>query len=319
MITTFLVHVFIVLILLFLYVNNRGKRTIVSERPTDMKNYFRFNATSCAVGQTRVDVWRQSSRNYCPDKIIPFFFDEATDIQSSYIVVHRKNSPEFILDTSSYGFGHYEDPRIIAINDAKYAIIFVRHFEGTGRMCIAVMTLESTLPSATFQFKCEKTEKNWMPEILNGTLNLYARVQDPQIIYSIPKISEASGNEIINVLPTKLGHWRGSSQFLYSSMGQIGLVHSREPSKFTNKFLPNYKHCFVILNDTFSAPFEVEIVGFPGFVYITGLEFIDSKFVMTAGISDCYAVCFEMTFEQVSGLFKTSELQKFVLEPTRVF
>jgi hypothetical protein len=268
---------------LYVYVNARGPTLQKSEN-----GFWNYNPS----GSDQLLAYRHSSRNYCPHTRLPFIFDEDTPVQSSFI---RFGSQD--LDTKSFGFGHYEDPRILRINDTHFVCLFVKYAYRKARMCIAVCLYnEPTKPLGTIEYMSKKNQKNWMPQMSAGALLLTARVEEPVVIYQVSDIANLCGHHEIQIQDAPLCKWRGSSQIIETPLGLFGLVHTRLKRSFKNRFMPEYKYA-TIVNGKIGPSISIRASNVDGFVYVSSVELLDQKVRLYCGITDCYAGYMDVPFQ----------------------
>ena len=262
------------------------------------KDGFRFfNPCSATNSKGLVATsWRYSNRCYCQDRWLPLI--HTYEGQSSFVYLsiggHLDNAR--VLDTSAFGPADgYEDPRIGFLNDTTLLIIFVKFTKNpdTSDMCIGLVDIHDTSFSMTRtrMYTSTQRQKNWIPRILDANnVELFARVEAPQIVYHL-NVNELVGHSSISVLPCALkSKWRGSSFFCDYKDYQIALVHERLMPHIKTRFMPSYEYAFCILREgrvTISEAFHLN--DSKGFVYASGLQVINNKIRISAGITDCYA------------------------------
>jgi hypothetical protein len=273
---------FVVLACIMIYVNNR--KTVVSEGTFKM-----FNPTSSG----NFEIWRYSNRHYCSDRFVPIL------VPDSY---NRSvlQSPNKILNMEYwFGPGQYEDPRVLQINEDRAVVVFVRHYE-RGSICVALIDGHYDV-LGSIEYTCSKTQKNWMPRLLNNGLVLYARV--PDISYTIPNILGLRNHEKIEVSPVKCGEWRGSSQVIKYNGSSIGIVHKRLFSEITTYFLPRYSYAFYNF-DTNALGREFDISHEASFVYINSIDVAPGGLSVFCGISDCIKKTYFLSDAQITDLLQ---------------
>jgi hypothetical protein len=233
----------------------------------------KFNPSSSGA----FHVWRLSDRHYCSNRFIPILFPNQQN--TSFIA-----SKEKILDMSCFGPGQYEDPRILEINNGLAVVVFVRHFNDIGSMCVALINSKYDI-LGSIEYKCPRqTQKNWMPRLDGSSLLLYARV--PDIVYKVPNIKGLKYHERIEISPMPSTEWRGSSQVIYlKKYGHIGILHKRMPPNIKTYFLPGY--IFAFYNFDTSIRFREFDVLAQGFVYLNSIEATSSGIRILCGLSDC--------------------------------
>lgn len=327
-------------LLLLLHINvGRGPLVETSQIITEPKKNFRlFNPCSCRILDKRIDVFRYSNRHICPTQIWPnIFYDEKISTQTSYVVIGIKEGTGYsvrFLDSSAFGFGHFEDGRVIKINDEHIVIVFTKYVKERARICVALVRIDSQNIATnvfTQEFHCEtQNQKNWIPRLQDGHLLLYASIEN-QIKFVVPNILSKTGHLKMNVSPIKLfGQWRGSSPIQETKLGSMGLVHYRRKPSLKKKLFADYVHAFYLLKqdsntkkDTFvvSNVFEFQVKQFPGFIYVSGFEVLGDVVQISAGITDCYAIKFNLPWTTVSDSFakKKNAIEKINVEPLEMY
>lgn len=313
---------------LLAYVNMRGRNVDVGPHTLgDIGAFHRMNPSAASVGPLLVSAWRYSKRNYCPESLLPMLLDENSAEVNSYVCVSVSGpnvSKEAYLDTSAFGFGHYEDPRVIGIDDRLAAVVFTKHVSCRGRICVAIV--EPSLqtwqkPLATFEFSCPtQTQKNWMPKRgHNDSILLYASLLPT--IYELSGLSTASGHFYSEVPPVALGEWRGSSQIVDSRHGAIGFVHKRVGSTHATRWMPDYLHAVATFESDgtikYGTPFTLSVIDLPGFVYVSGIQTTERGLDVYVGITDCYAAVVQLTTEQLTNLLQPGPQQNIALPSVR--
>lgn len=300
------------------------------------KGYRLFNPSSITLGKNRVDVMRYSHANYCSNRFLPFFEDYS--IQNSWIVIGVKNLEsnnytDSLLETSIFGPGAYEDARILKVDFKHAFIVFTRFYQKRASICVGLLEFFDTTYSLKFsiEYKCpSQNQKNWMPRLYKDSVLLYASLQN-QIIYCIPNILKQEGHTTVSISPVKLsGKWRGSSPIINTPLGPMGLVHYRRPISIGKKLMPDYVHAFFILKQQgqskgetieFSTEYEFD-VGFKGFVYVSGFDFLDASTVqLSVGVADCYAVKFNLPWTLIKQGFENKKdfITKLSVEAEEIY
>jgi hypothetical protein len=260
---------------LYVYVNARGPTLEKSEN-----GFWKYNPS----GSGTLVAYRHSSRNYCPSTRLPFIFDEDTPVQSSFILFGSQN-----LDTKAFGFGHFEDPRILRISATHFVCVFVKYAFRKAHMCVAVCLYdEPTKPLGTIEYISKKNQKNWMPQMSAGALLLTARVEEPAVIYQVSDIANLCGHHEIPIQDAPLCKWRGSSQIIETPLGLFGLVHTRLKRSLSNRFMPEYEYA-TLINGKIGPSFRLQASNVSGFVYVSSIELLDNTIRVYCGITDCYA------------------------------
>jgi hypothetical protein len=272
----------------YAYVNARGPTL---EKP--LNGFWNYNPSGSGGG---IVAYRHSSRNYCPSTRLPFIFDEDTPVQSSFIrfrlepatVSDRVSDP--VLDTGTFGFGHYEDPRILRVSDTHFACVFIKYAHRKARMCVAVCQYAEPMKTlGSIEYICSRNQKNWLPQVSGKALLLTARVEEPAVIYQVSDIAKLRGHHEIQIQDPPLCKWRGSSQIIDTPLGLFGLVHTRLKRSLSNRFMPEYKYA-ALINGKIGPSISIRASNVDGFVYVSSVELLDTlKVRLYCGITDCYA------------------------------
>jgi len=221
------------------------------------------------------------------------------------------------LDTSAAGFGHYEDARLCVIG-SKIAVVCTKYLEKIARICLVIIDPETLTTQGSIEFLCtSQSQKNWVPRTENTSLLLYSSLEN-SIVHEVPNAASLTGHHLVYIGPCKIGKWRGSSGIIDTQLGTIAVVHHRTKETIFNwiikeRFLPHYAFCFARFENNvvalYSRTFTLNIKGFSGFVYVSGLEeLIDGNFELCCGVTDCYAVKIIMKRAFVQALFDNYEM-----------
>jgi hypothetical protein len=286
------------IVAVFTFVNVRGPLVPTDQEPYVHENFRFFNPCSTTNSRGLVATsWRYSNRCYCPDRWLPLVHTYSKQSSFIKISIGGQYSNARVLDTSAFGPADgYEDPRIAWLDDATLFIVFVRFVKNpdTSEICAGLIDVSpdgSISMTRTRMYTSSQRQKNWMAKINDDkTIDLYARVESPQIVYHLCP-SELKGHSIIHVPKCTLkSTWRGSSFFCPYKKGHVALVHQRLRPQLQNRFMPSYEYALCYLQDghiKIGPTFQLKDP--KGFVYASGLQIINDSLLVSMGITDCYA------------------------------
>ena len=315
----------VALLALFVYVNTGRGPVAQTSKLIDNNEFRLFNPSTCRVQNNQILVFRYSNRSFCPNKWLPPRNDEFIKIQTSYILIYFTHlSITAFLDTSSLGFAHYEDGRIIALSGQFAAIVFTKYKDKLAKICVAVVEIPSgptgptLVPKSCIEFDSEQNQKNWMPRFSSGALYLHVSLEK-NIVFVVPNIETLNGYVNVSVPKIPLSKWRGSSPIIDTPWGQLGIVHYRRPQSLKKKLLPDYVHAFFLLDEqgtTVFREFEVNIIDLQGFTYLTGFDVQPHGLIVYSGVTDCYSVSFLLSNDYLKKniLIESTQCNDSILE-----
>lgn len=228
--------------------------------------------------------------------------------------------PEVIASAPQFPVHGIEDMRLSYDGNHWIVTGTIRQHDPKGycRQVIAKLNLDSRqlddvhiMPNPIAPWETTATrvhEKNW--------LTLEARDNRQDLVWSADPLVVLEWDWVTQNIGPKTGKpqvlstfgLRGSTPFVATPLGQLGLVHevSRADSWPTKSDGPSrrYTHRFVLINNEVAAPIFSEPFSFvgEGLEYAAGIALIDSRIVISFGQNDQTAHLLEIHLYQVEKL-----------------
>ena len=229
-------------------------------------------------------------------------------------------NPEVIASAPQFPVHGIEDMRLSF--DGKQWVVTgtIRQHNPKGycRQVIAKLNLDSRqlddvhiMPSPIAPWESTSArvhEKNWLTlEARDNRQNLVWST-DPLVILEWDWVTQSLGPKTGKPAVLSTFGLRGSTPFIATPLGQLGLVHevSRAESWPTKSDGPSrrYTHRFVLINEEVAAPIFSEPFSFAGegLEYAAGIALIDSRIVISFGQNDHSAHLLEIHLSDVEKL-----------------
>lgn len=228
--------------------------------------------------------------------------------------------PEVIASAPQFPVHGIEDMRLSYDGNHWIVTGTIRQHDPKGycRQVIAKLNLDShqledshIMPSPIAPWETNTTrvhEKNWLTlEARDSRQNLVWSA-DPLVVLEWDWVTQSLGPKTGKPQVLSTFGLRGSTPFIATPLGQLGLVHevSRADSWTAKTDGPSrrYTHRFVLINEEVAAPMFSEPFSFAGegLEYAAGIALIDSRIVISFGQNDQSAHLLEIHLSDVEKL-----------------
>lgn len=205
----------------------------------------------------------------------------------------------------------FEDCRLIQTNDGWVAIATVRDFNDASRNEMVLLRLDAHRVTSVTILEPHipgRTEKNWMPFVVDGRLHLVYSCGPTIVLRHGPdgRIEE----RFVQVAPVDVGDMRGGSQGIEWDDGWLFVVHTSDWVGWSRV----YTHRFVVIDRAFrltqwSQPFRLagELIEF-----CAGLARAGDDLVLSLGVEDRQAFLMRVPEVAVRDLLEPVDARRTV-------